>query len=197
MAASSDSNMPSQETRPKTKRSTRSKQKTVKSQDIRTMLSPETREQNIAKPSRGKQKSRIKQESVKNEELGPETNHQCENSAKPLRVNGHVRVKNETQNGRKSHLITDYFPSLSHPRKRLTTKELAIQQEKLALFHVVNKCDPVESLGIEDIPGKGKGIVALQRIPKNNFICEYSGDLIELEEAKVFQINICKVGFFY
>jgi len=82
-----------------------------------------------------------------------------------------------------NYLITDYFPAVSH-RRRITAKAKEVEQQKLIHHYVSKKCDPDENLIIEDIENKGKGVIAKNFIAKGDFICEYSGDLIELEEAK-------------
>ncbi|RWS24423.1 N-lysine methyltransferase SETD8-like protein [Leptotrombidium deliense] len=83
-----------------------------------------------------------------------------------------------------NHLITDYFPTLSRPRRRITAKALALEQEKMISSYVSNACDPKENLYIVDVVGKGKGVLSSTLIPKGSFVCEYAGDLIKKAEAK-------------
>ena len=39
-------------------------------------------------------------------------------------------------------------------------------------------------LAIEDIPGKGRGVVAQKAFKKGDFVVEYAGELIDLVAAK-------------
>lgn len=89
---------------------------------------------------------------------------------------------------RNNRLITEFFQSAEKTTKtrsrRLTAKDLALEQESLKRKFVSLNCDPPDFL-VDEIEGKGKGVVSLVSIPQGNFICEYAGDLIEMEEAKV------------
>jgi len=55
----------------------------------------------------------------------------------------------------------------------------------LIIYYISNNCDPKENLIVEEIDGKGKGVVTIKDIHKGSFICEYAGDLIDVKEAKV------------
>jgi histone-lysine N-methyltransferase SETD8 len=88
---------------------------------------------------------------------------------------------------RNNRLITEYFPSAEKSAKtrprRLTSKDLALEQESLKRSFISKKKDPTHFL-VDEIEGKGKGVISLVHIPQGNFICEYAGDLIKMEEAK-------------
>lgn len=97
-------------------------------------------------------------------------------------------IKNQTKKPKEkqlnNHLITDYFPSLS--RRRLTAKQLELQQDKLIKHYLVNQTDPKDLFIVDDIQDKGKGVIASKFISKGSFICEYSGDLIDMKQAEVW-----------
>ena len=38
---------------------------------------------------------------------------------------------------------------------------------------------------MKDIPNKGKGVIAKVELNKDSYVCEYTGDLITYEEAKI------------
>lgn len=53
------------------------------------------------------------------------------------------------------------------------------------MHYIKNDIDDVESLKIEEFEGKGRGIMTCKKYAKGSFICEYRGDLIDLQKAKV------------
>ena len=106
-------------------------------------------------------------------------------------VKNETKVKEKTmkektrKNGSDNHLITEYYPTLSSTRKRLTSRALELERERLIKYYLNNKCDPIDTLAIEEFGDKGKGIIATKAITKGSFICEYSGDLVDIQKAKV------------
>jgi len=101
-----------------------------------------------------------------------------------------TRKANQSDN----HLITDYYPTLSSTRKRLTSKALELQRERLIKHYLTNDCDPKDSLCVEEFGDKGKGVVARKDIAKGSFICEYSGDLVDMERAQCQEVSYALVG---
>lgn len=88
--------------------------------------------------------------------------------------------KTETKENRQ---ITDYFPVTS---RRLRAKiEAKLNENNIIINVIENHIDPIERLLIKDFGDKGRGVVAKTMFAKDSFICEYSGDLIDLAEAKV------------
>lgn len=84
---------------------------------------------------------------------------------------------------KENRYITDFFPTVS---RRMLAAKLKIDNENKLIRHCVESCtDPVDNLMITEFENKGKGIVARVPIKKDSFICEYSGDLIKLEDAEV------------
>ena len=80
-----------------------------------------------------------------------------------------------------NHLITEYYKVT----KRKTSNKLREEQEQLISHYIKNDIDDIESLKIEHFENKGRGIVTSRRFPKGTFICEYRGDLIDIQKAKV------------
>jgi len=110
-------------------------------------------------------------------------NKLIKNSSNDLRENTNKSVGQRKESD--NHLITDYFRNVSSTRKRLTTKALEFQSELLIRHYISNKCDPIDSLTVQEFEDKGKGVIASKLINKGSFICEYSGDLVDIREAKV------------
>lgn len=88
-------------------------------------------------------------------------------------------------NGLDNHLITEYYPTLSTTRRRLTAKALELEREKVIKYYLSENCDPKEYLAVQEFTDKGKGVVATATITKGSFVCEYSGQLVDIEKAKV------------
>ena len=96
------------------------------------------------------------------------------------------KPKEKQKNRSDNHLITEYYPTLSLTRKRLTAKAKEMERDQRIKDYLNKKCDPSGILAVEEFDGKGKGVVATTTIPKGEFICEYSGDLVDIQKAKVF-----------
>jgi len=88
---------------------------------------------------------------------------------------------NKTKSNR---LITEFFPSVTRPRRRVNSKELALQQDNVKKYFVSTKSDP-KNFAVVEIKGKGKGVRTICPIPKGSFVCEYAGDLLPADDAKV------------
>jgi hypothetical protein len=146
-----------------------------------------------------KPKSKSKTKKRKTHKQKESINNNNNNKIKDKLINNsnndlNVGQRKESDN----HLITDYFRNVSSTRKLLTTKALEFQSESLIRHYISNKCDPIDSLTVQEFEDKGKGVIASKLINKGSFICEYSGDLVDIREAKVslllsnffFSINI-------
>jgi len=71
---------------------------------------------------------------------------------------------------------------------------LELQRESLIKHYLSNHCDPKDLLTVEEFADKGKGVVASRDIPKGSFICEYSGDLVDMEKAQCKEVSYALVG---
>lgn len=89
----------------------------------------------------------------------------------------------KSQATKENRFITDYFPTVS--RRLLAAKSKLEDQNKQIQHCIQTRTDPTEHLTVTEFENKGKGIVASAPIKKGCFICEYSGDLIKVDEAKV------------
>lgn len=72
---------------------------------------------------------------------------------------------------------------------------------KIELIRIPGMCrnrnvqfGPLDHLEIFDAEGKGLGLRAGQRISRGSFICEYAGEVIDLEEAKKRQSKLMTSG---
>ena len=126
---------------------------------------------------------------------GIESNDTCvvsEDKMKSKSTNKNVRETKK--NGLNNHLITEYYPTLSSTRRRLTAKALEVEREKVIKYYLSKNCDPKEYLAVKEFGDKGKGVVATTSITKGSFICEYSGQLVDMDKAKVchkLSLNDC------
>ncbi|XP_013410514.1 N-lysine methyltransferase KMT5A-A [Lingula anatina] len=80
----------------------------------------------------------------------------------------------------KSHMVTDYFPVRRSERR--PKKE--IKEEEQKHLHEVILSGKEEGLKVVDFEGKGRGVVATKPFKRGDFVVEYAGDLIDIEEAK-------------
>lgn len=87
-------------------------------------------------------------------------------------------------------LITDYLPTVKKSQ-RIANQKKPNQEEELKLKCISKGIDP-DGFVITDFgPGKGKGVVVGDKpFAKGDFLCEYSGDLISLKEARV-SFSVC------
>jgi len=108
-------------------------------------------------------------------------------------VKNKVKVKEEwNHKPTENRLITDYFPKQS--RRRVTGKALAAYHDKMIRDHIKSKSDPHENVIVKEIERKGKGVVAVMAIPKGAFVCEYSGELITMKDAKLRELRYESLG---
>ena len=93
------------------------------------------------------------------------------------------KLLNNSQETKENRCITEYFPVISRRRLALAKAEDEYRQQ---IINSIDSCkDPIENLIITEFEDKGKGVIASSVIGKGNFVCEYAGDLINLDEAKV------------
>ena len=149
----------------------------------------------ISKPTKVKSKGKTKSKKIVKNSMNLLNNDShkcdfvCESNQSKDPIDGQKKEKERRKNISDNHLITDYYPTLSSTRKRLTAKALELERERLIKYYLNNKCDPTDSLAIEEFGDKGKGVIATKFLPKGSFICEYSGDLVDIQKAKVFSFN--------
>lgn len=94
-----------------------------------------------------------------------------------------LTTKEKCLPSKKQSTITNYFPVIS--RRMLAAKKKEEEYQKNIVNCIENKTDPKEYLSVTQLKDKGQAIIARLLIRKGSFICEYSGDLIDLETAKV------------
>ncbi|XP_074030195.1 LIM domain kinase 1 isoform X2 [Leptinotarsa decemlineata] len=82
---------------------------------------------------------------------------------------------------RDNHKLTEYFPERRSSRKTQKT----VQEEKQRNLEEALKNEKEEGLEVRIFEDKGRGVVAAKDFTKGDFVVEYSGDLIDLIEAKV------------
>lgn len=104
-------------------------------------------------------------------------------ASKTSKRNKKLIAKADNSPSKENRCITDYFPVVS--RRQLAQAKAQDEYRKRILESIDNQTDPTENLIITEFEGKGKGVVAGNVIGKGSFVCEYAGDLINLDEAKV------------
>ncbi|KAL3271694.1 hypothetical protein HHI36_022166 [Cryptolaemus montrouzieri] len=79
-----------------------------------------------------------------------------------------------------NHKLTDYFPVRRSVRKTKTT----VLEEKQRCLEKALRNNVEDGLKICYFEDKGRGVVAEKPFSKGEFVVEYSGDLIDIPEAK-------------
>ncbi|KAL1502713.1 hypothetical protein ABEB36_007818 [Hypothenemus hampei] len=87
-------------------------------------------------------------------------------------------VNNNKINGQ--HKLTEYFSLRRSVRK---TKTIVLEEQQLALERLV-RSGIEDGLEVKDFKEKGRGVVAAKPFSKGDFVVEYSGELVDLIEAK-------------
>lgn len=97
-------------------------------------------------------------------------------------------TNNNTNNNNNNHLttastkatkLTDFFPVRRSVRK---TKK-AVEQEQLRSIEAAIRNEQQDGLVVAEFPRKGRGIMAARRFDRGEFVIEYIGDLIDMNEA--------------
>lgn len=103
------------------------------------------------------------------------------------RLNGMTQVTNcqspplsESKACDNNHKLTEYFPVRRSARR---TKKVVLEEKQRHLEEaVLSKCE--DGLQVRIFEGKGRGVVATREFHKGEFVVEYAGELISLDEAK-------------
>ncbi|CAJ1068199.1 lysine methyltransferase 5Ab [Xyrichtys novacula] len=90
---------------------------------------------------------------------------------------GAKKTENKAPQNRK---VTDYFPIRRSNRKT----EAELKDEEHRHIDDLIKKGIEEGMQVKHIEGKGRGIFATSGFRRGEFVVEYHGDLLELEEAK-------------
>lgn len=101
--------------------------------------------------------------------------------AKDIQVlNGHLPPEKKVHKEVKSKQLTDYFPVRRSVRKTLLT----LKKEKQAEMEDRILSGREDGYEVRDFIGKGRGVVGIHPVKRGDFVLEYSGDLVSVEEAK-------------
>jgi histone-lysine N-methyltransferase SETD8 len=79
-----------------------------------------------------------------------------------------------------NHKVTDYFPVRRSVRK---TKKTVMEEKQRTLEQMLRN-EVEEGLEVRIFSDKGRGVVTSRPFTKGDFVVEYSGDLIDLNEAR-------------
>jgi histone-lysine N-methyltransferase SETD8 len=79
-----------------------------------------------------------------------------------------------------NHKVTDYFPVRRSVRK---TKKTVMEEKQRTLEQMLRN-EVEEGLEVRLFSDKGRGVVTSRPFTKGDFVVEYSGDLIDLNEAR-------------
>ncbi|XP_050292734.1 histone-lysine N-methyltransferase PR-Set7-like isoform X2 [Anthonomus grandis grandis] len=108
------------------------------------------------------------------------TNNNCNNNN-----NGEIKetIKSNGTNNHKfngQQKLTEFFPVRRSVRK---TKTTVLEEQQMALEKMVrNKIE--DGLEVRIFKDKGRGVVAAKPFQKGDFVIEYSGELVDILEAK-------------
>ncbi|KAK9892407.1 hypothetical protein WA026_019857 [Henosepilachna vigintioctopunctata] len=94
--------------------------------------------------------------------------------------NNRLHITEDKSLGGNNHKLTDYFPVRRSVRKTTTT----VLEEKQRCLEKTLRNNIEEGLKVTYFENKGRGIVADKYFKKGDFVVEYSGDLIDMAEAK-------------
>ncbi|XP_060533527.1 histone-lysine N-methyltransferase PR-Set7-like isoform X2 [Cylas formicarius] len=96
-------------------------------------------------------------------------------------LNNHNEIKHQTKDKPKgNHKLTEYFTIRRSARK---TKTTVLEEKQLALERLV-KDEVEDGLEVRYFKDKGRGVVAAKHFFKGDFVVEYSGELVDILEAK-------------
>ncbi|XP_041348614.1 N-lysine methyltransferase KMT5A-like [Gigantopelta aegis] len=96
---------------------------------------------------------------------------------KPL---GKTMRKKKTATEVQSKTITDYFPVRRSGRQ--CASSLKKGQQKDLEEKILSKSE--DGLKVVEIEGKGRGVISTREFKKGDFVVEYVGDLIDVDQAK-------------
>jgi histone-lysine N-methyltransferase SETD8 len=123
-------------------------------------------------------------------EGGPPTPHRielCQDKEenkvvpKPPKAKRRLNYQMSNQDGPKdNHKVTDYFPVRRSVRK---TKKTVMEEKQRTLEQMLRN-EVEEGLEVRIFSDKGRGVVTSRPFTKGDFVVEYSGDLIDLNEAR-------------
>ncbi|XP_040899142.1 lysine methyltransferase 5Ab [Toxotes jaculatrix] len=107
-------------------------------------------------------------------------------ASKPRSRTGHRLGAKKTENkAPQNRKVTDYFPIRRSNRK--TKAELKNEEHRHIDDLIKNGTE--EGMQIKHLEGKGRGVFAIKDFRKGDFVVEYHGDLVELAEAKMREVQ--------
>lgn len=110
-------------------------------------------------------------------------NKKNENSQRPKNEDQDISKKKNTkkktgiQNNSK---LTDYFPVRRSNRK--TTQNVMKERQKIVEDAILSGKE--EGFEVKEFPDKGRGVITNKAFKRGQFVLEYFGELIDVEEAK-------------
>ncbi|KAM8886342.1 lysine methyltransferase 5Ab isoform 2-T2 [Spinachia spinachia] len=121
------------------------------------------------------------------------TTHASAKSAADNKVSGKPRSRTARKLGAKktenkapqNRKVTDYYPIRRSNRK--TKAELKSEEHQHIDDLIKNNIE--EGMQIKHMEGKGRGIFASKMFKRGEFVVEYHGDLLELAEAKIREVQ--------
>lgn len=104
----------------------------------------------------------------------------CCTKSKGSSVNETKTSNAATASNGSQHKLTEYFPVRRSVRK---TKKTVMEEKQKSLEEAVLTCKE-EGLRVHNFEGKGRGIVAVRHFSKGEFVVEYAGELIKMDDAR-------------
>jgi len=90
------------------------------------------------------------------------------------------RQERENNPNPKQKTITDFFPARRSQRK--TDKNVKAEKQQVLIRSTIEEIQ--DGLKIKEMPLKGRGVIATRKFLKNEFVVEYSGELIDILTAR-------------
>lgn len=95
--------------------------------------------------------------------------------------NNQIREDMTKNTERNNHKLTEYFPVRRSVRKTKKT----VLEEKQKFLEEALRSEKEDGLVVHEFDGKGRGVIAEKPFFKGDFVVEYSGELIDINEAKL------------
>lgn len=92
-----------------------------------------------------------------------------------------LKLEDDGERSPSNHKLTEYFPIRRSVRK---TKKMVLEEKQKNLEQLL-RGGIEEGLKVTYFDGKGRGVVALKPFSRGDFVVEYSGELLDVTEAKI------------
>jgi len=117
---------------------------------------------------------------VEKEDIEPPKLAKINSTKATPKLNDNQSLNKDVQSPQ-NHKLTEYFTVRRSVRK---PKNVIMEEKQKCLENAVHS-GKEDGLQIHVFPGKGRGIITTRLFRKGEFVVEYSGDLIDMNQAKI------------